>query len=42
MPFGGTPDNRNQLVERPVTRTSPRLEPLVPNSGKRLKTKPFT
>jgi len=31
-----------ELVEEWVTPTPPRLEPIVPNSGNRLKTKPFT
>jgi hypothetical protein len=31
-----------ELVEERVTPTPPRLEPIVPNSGNRLKTKPFT
>jgi hypothetical protein len=31
-----------QLVEEPVTRTPPHLEPIVPNSGNRLRIKPFT
>jgi len=30
-----------KLVEEPVTRTPPHLEPIVPNSGNRLRTKPF-
>ena len=31
-----------ELVEERVTPTPPRLEPIVPNSGNRLKTKSFT
>jgi len=31
-----------ELVEERVTPAPPRLEPIVPNSGNRLKTKPFT
>ena len=31
-----------ELVEEPVTRTPPHLEPIVPNSGNRLRTKSFT
>ena len=31
-----------ELVEEPVTRTPPRLEPIVPDSGNRLKAQSFT
>ena len=31
-----------ELVEERVAPAPPRLEPIVPNSGNRLKTKPFT
>ena len=31
-----------ELVEEPVARTPPHLEPIVPNSGNRLRIKPFT
>jgi hypothetical protein len=31
-----------ELVEEPVARTPPHLEPIVPNSGNRLRIKSFT
>jgi hypothetical protein len=31
-----------KLVEEPVAQAPPHLEPIVPNSGNGLKTKPFT
>ena len=34
--------SRKERVGRPVSRTSPSLEPIVPYSGNRLKIKPFT
>jgi hypothetical protein len=38
--FSGTAQNC-ELVEEPVTRAPPHLEPIVPNSGNGLRTKPF-
>ncbi len=32
----------HKLVEEPVAQAPPHLEPIVPNSGNRLRTKPFT
>ena len=31
-----------KLVEEPVAQAPPHLEPIVPNLGNRLRTKPFT
>ncbi len=34
--------DHSELVEEPVAQAPPHLEPIVPNSGNGLKTKPFT
>ena len=42
QPLVNTAPRGAQLVEERVTPTPPHLEPIVPNSGNRLKTKSFT